>query len=219
MMEHYADVLVIRHPRDGAPAEAAGTTGVPVINAGDGYNEHPTQALLDLYTILREKGRLDGLTVALVGDMNIRGVHSLALGFAQFQSQVHFVSPEDQRMPVHWLDEFQRVGLRYEEHDTLDEILSLVDVIYLVMTKGSDFRSSRVDRPGGEVETDPAYVIDRQKLARARQDAIVLHPLPRLSELPQDVDPMASARYFAQPYYGVAVRMALLAMILGRAPY
>jgi aspartate carbamoyltransferase catalytic subunit len=188
-----------------------------VINAGDGYNEHPTQALLDLYTILREKGRLDGLTVALVGDMSIRGIHSLAVGLAQFQSQVHFVSPSDQRMPADWISHIRRLGLAYEEHATLDDVLGDVDVIYLVMTKGSDFRSSRVDQPDKEIETDLTYTIDRQKLLHAKRGAILLHPLPRLSELPVDVDVMASAKYFVQPYYGVAVRMALLAMILGRA--
>jgi aspartate carbamoyltransferase catalytic subunit len=216
MMEHYADILVIRHPHDGAPAEAANVCGTPVINAGDGYNEHPTQALLDLYTILREKGHLEQLSVAIVGDMNIRGIHSLCYGLSQFQSQVYFVSPKNQSMHPDWITEFKRVGLNYEEHETLDDILKLVDVIYLVMTKGSDFRSAHVDRTEERIETDPAYVIDCKKLANARHDVIVLHPLPRLSELPTDVDSMASARYFVQPYYGVAVRMALLAMIFGR---
>lgn len=218
MMEHYADVLVIRHPEDLAPARAAGVTGVPVINAGDGYNEHPTQALLDLYTILREKGHLDGLHVALVGDLNIRGMHSLPLGLAQFQSHAYFISPPDQSMPDPWLLEFQRAGLHYKELTTIDDVLTELDVIYLVMTQSADFRVSRVDPTAERARPPEEYVIDPEKLKRAKPDAILLHPLPRMSELPEEVDSMAHARYFVQSYYGVAVRMALLALLLGRAP-
>jgi aspartate carbamoyltransferase catalytic subunit len=218
MMEHYADVLVIRHPHDFAPAEAAAATGVPVVNAGDGYNEHPTQALLDLYTILREKGRLDGLDVALVGDLNIRGMHSLPLGLAQFQSRAYFISPPDQCMPAPWLSEFQRAGLHYQEVSTIDDVLAKLDVIYLAMTKSADFRVSRVEPTTEKRKTPKEYVIDPEKLKRANPEVILLHPLPRTSELPEDVDPMGNARYFVQSYYGVAVRMALLALILGRAP-
>jgi aspartate carbamoyltransferase catalytic subunit len=218
MMENYADVLVIRHPQDGAPAEAAAVSGVPVINAGDGYNEHPTQGLLDLYTIFREKGHLDGLSVALIGDMSIRVTHSLPLGLAQFQSRVYFISPSGQSMPDPWLAEFQRVGLDYAELEKVDDVLDELDVIYLIGVKGTDFHVARVE-PGTERPlTSEDYVINREKLAQAKSNVIVLHPLPRTDELPKDVDSMASARYFVQSYYGVAMRMALLALILGRAP-
>ncbi len=218
MMENYADVLVIRHPQDGAPAEAASITDVPVVNAGDGYNEHPTQILLDLYTILREKGRLGGLCVGLVGDMNMRVMHSLPLALAQFQSRVYFISPPDRSMPEPWLGEFQRLGLKYEERTHIDEVLSELDVIYLFGANTPSYAKARTQAVSKRPLTPPAYVIDREKLARAKPDVILLHPLPRTDELPKDVDSLASARYFVQAYYGVAVRMALLALILGRTP-
>lgn len=218
VMSGYADAIVIRHPQDGAPAQAASVVDVPIINAGDGYNEHPTQALLDAYTIMREKGRLDGLEIAMVGDMNMRVMHSLPLICAQFQSKIHFVSPEDRTMPVDWLEEYDRVGLDYEAHTSAEELLHQIDVIYLMGTKTPSYAKGHVKTGENRVTTPPAYIIDREKLLRARSDAILLHPLPRTDELPKDVDTMAAARYFVQAHYGVAVRMALLSLLLGKTP-
>jgi len=218
MMESYADVVVVRHPRDGAPAEAAGYVDVPVINAGDGYNEHPTQSLLDLYTIQREAGRLDGLRIALVGDMNMRVLHSLPLALAQFQLQVFFVSPEEQSMPEAWIQEFQKVGLNFEERRVLDDILDTLDVIYLMGTKTPSYAIGKTESGAGHPVTPKPYVIEPEKLALAKQDLILLHPLPRTDELPTEVDELAPSRYFIQAYYGVAVRMALLALMMGKAP-
>lgn len=218
MMEGYADLLVIRHPKDGAPAEAAEATDIPVINAGDGYNEHPTQSLLDAYTILREKGRLDGLRIAMVGDMNMRVMHSLPLVLAAFHSQVVFVSPKEQSMPECWLSEYRKVGLKYAEMDSLDGILEDLDAIYLMGTKTPSYAQGRVDAGAERATTPQAYIIDRDKLAETKTDLIVLHPLPRADELPADIDSMASARYFVQAHYGVAVRMALLALLMGKIP-
>jgi aspartate carbamoyltransferase catalytic subunit len=217
MMANYADVLVVRHPQDGAPADAAAASSAPVINAADGYNEHPTQALLDLYTIRRERGHLDKVSVALIGDMSIRVLHSLPLGLARYQAKAYLISPADQSMPEPWLAEFDRAGLDYEELEKMDDVLPEVDVIYLVMTRSSDFHVSRADADIERPVTLPDYVIDRKKLDRARPDVILLHPLPRTDELPRDVDSHPAARYFEQAKYGVAVRMALLALILGRA--
>lgn len=218
MMASYADVIVIRHSRDGAPAEAAGYLDVPVINAGDGYNEHPTQSLLDAYTIYRERGTLDGLRIALVGDMNMRVLHSLPLALAPFQSELFFVSPSEQSMPASWLEEYQRLGLRYTEVSTLDGILDSLDVIYLMGTKTPSYAEERTQGSQQRPPTPPAYVINPDKLARAKSDLILLHPLPRTDELPVEVDPLPSVRYFVQAYYGVAVRMALLALMMGRRP-
>lgn len=218
MMESYADMLVIRHPKDGAPAEAAAATDIPVINAGDGYNEHPTQGLLDAYTIYREKGRLDGLQIALVGDMNMRVLHSLPLALAAFGSQVYFISPKDQAQPDIWRAEYQKVGLKYKELETLDGILPELDVIYLMSTKTPSYSQGRVEASMEHESTPRPYIIDREKLERARKDVIVLHPLPRADELPVEIDAMSAARYFVQAQYGVAVRMALLAAIMGRTP-
>jgi len=218
MMENYADVLVMRHPQDGAPAQAAAIAGVPVINAGDGYNEHPTQALLDLYTILRERGQLEGVRVGLVGDMRIRVFHSLALGLARYRAKTCFVSPVEASMPSQWKEEFGRVGLTYMETQSLEDVLSELDVIYLLGTKPPSFSVGRSEAMDVRPSTSPEYVVNCEKLARASPDLLLLHPLPRTDELPTEVDEHASQRYFVQAHYGVAVRMALLALIMGRAP-
>lgn len=217
MMEHYADAVVIRHPRDHAPAEAASYVDIPVINAGDGYNEHPTQSLLDVYTILRERGHLDDMRIALVGDMNMRVMHSLPFALAPFSPQVYFVSPPDQAMPEAWLERFRRSGLAFEQRTDLEAILGDLDVIYLMGTKTPSYAKGLTERPSERPRTPAPYVIDIEKLQRARSDLILLHPLPRTDELPPEVDQTEAARYFRQAYYGVAVRMALLAMIFGRA--
>ena len=214
-LEAYADLVVLRHPEVGASQTAARYSRKPIINAGDGVGEHPTQALLDIYTIQREKGRLEGLNVALVGDMNMRVMHSLPLGLAQFQCKVHIISPSDQSMPQHWLDEYKRVGLDYEEHTGIEDVLPKLDVIYLMGTKTPSFSEGRVEAGQKRESTPSAYIIDRDKLSRAKSDIILLHPLPRADELSKDVDSIASARYFVQAHYGVAVRMALLSLIMG----
>ncbi len=218
MMESYADVLVIRHPQDFAPAEAAAAVDVPVINAGDGYNEHPTQAMLDLYTIKREKGQITGLNVGLVGDMTMRVVHSLALGLARYQAKVLFVSPPDARHPEPWIEEYKRIGLDYEEADSIDDVLPQLDVIYSLTVNPPSFHLGRSDAVQDRPKTPDAYVITPAKLARAKKDVIVLNPLPRKDELPPETDAYSAARYFVQANYGVAVRMALLSMLLGKAP-
>jgi aspartate carbamoyltransferase catalytic subunit len=219
MMESYADVLVIRHPQDGAPAEAASITDIPVINGGDGYNEHPTQSLLDVYTILQEKGDLDGLRIALVGDMNMRVMHALPLALAQYKIHVDFVSPPEQSMPEHWLNEYQRLGLSYEERANLDDILEDLDVIYLMGTKTPSYAEGRTETKKDDRPLTPKpFVIDKEKLEHAKPGLIVLHPLPRTDELPMHVDTMDAARYFVQARYGVTLRMALLGLIMGRTP-
>jgi aspartate carbamoyltransferase catalytic subunit len=218
MMESYSDIIVIRHPDDFAPAQAAQLVEVPVVNAGDGYNEHPTQSLLDVYTIFREKGTVEGLKIALVGDMNMRVMHGLPLALAEYGAQVYFVSPPDRAMPEQWIREFQQAGLKFEEKETLDGILEELDVIYLMGTLTPSYAQGRTDAKAERARTPEAYVIDRKKLDRAQPNLIVLHPLPRADELPKDIDPLPAARYFAQAQYGVAVRMALLSLILGRWP-
>jgi aspartate carbamoyltransferase catalytic subunit len=218
MMESYSDLIVIRHPDDFAPAQAAQGVEVPVVNAGDGYNEHPTQSLLDVYTILREKGRVDGLKIALVGDMNMRVMHGLPLALAAYDTRVYLVSPPDRSMPEMWIQEFRNAGLQFVEQETLDGILGELDVIYLMGTVTPSYAQGRTDAKADRTQTPEAYVIGRDKLERARPDLIVLHPLPRADELPKDIDHLPAARYFAQAHHGVAVRMALLSLILGRSP-
>jgi aspartate carbamoyltransferase catalytic subunit len=218
MMENYADFIVIRHPNDGAAAEAAAIADVPVINAGDGYNEHPSQSLLDVYTILEEKGELDGLNIALVGDMNMRVMHSLPLALAHYRCHTYFISPREQSMPQAWLHKFHEIGLDYEELVDIEDILGDLDVIYLMGTTTPSYAKGRVDSSVEHPSTPQPYIIDRKKLARAKPDMILLHPLPRADELPENVDSTPAARYFRQAHYAVAVRMAILALIMGRIP-
>jgi aspartate carbamoyltransferase catalytic subunit len=218
MMESYADVLVIRHPEEFSPKHASEFTDVPIINAGDGYNEHPTQAMLDVYTILRERGHLDNLCVGLVGNMNLRAIHSLALGLARFQAKVYFVSPPDAAMPDIWVEEYKRMGLNYETATSLNDVIQDVDVIYPVATSHPDYHVGHTADKGERIATPKEFIVDREKIDRAKPSLIVLHSLPRTDELPVDVDPHNSARYFIQAHYGVANRMALLSLILGKAP-
>jgi len=216
MMESYSDVLVIRHPKDFAPAAAAEVVDIPVINAGDGYNEHPSQSLLDVYTILRKKGRLDGLKIALVGDMNMRVMHALPLALAEYDCKVYFVSPKDQSVPTVWLEEFHKRNLNFQELEEIDEQLGQLDAIYLMGTLTPSYGQGRVEVAKEKPHTPQPYVIDRDKLEKAKPDILLLHPLPRTDELPKEVDALPSAQYFIQARYGVVVRMALLGLIFGR---
>jgi aspartate carbamoyltransferase catalytic subunit len=218
MMDSYADYLVIRHFQDFAPAQAAEVAEAPVINAGDGYNEHPTQALLDMYTMLRCKGRLDGLKIALVGDMNMRVMHSLPVALARYDTKLYFVSPAEQSMPARWLDEGRKVGMDFQELRDLEGIIDQLDVIYLMGTKTPSYGKGQTEAAAEKPKTPEPYVIDRQKLSRAKDDLVLMHPLPRTDELPKDVDSLAQAKYFEQARNGVIVRMALLALMAGKAP-
>lgn len=218
MIENYSDVLVMRHPMDGAPEEAASEISIPVINGGDGYNEHPTQGILDTYTVLKEKGKIDGLTITLIGDMRIRVMHSFPLALARYETLLHFVSTNEEGMPGIWKDEFERIGVRYEEHKNLDDILPVTDVFYYIPLSLPSFDVSREDAPEEGSTSPSSLTLTKEKLQKAKPNAIVLHPLPRTHELPTEIDPTFAARYFVQAFYGVPIRMALLALILGRVP-
>jgi aspartate carbamoyltransferase catalytic subunit len=216
MLESYADVVVIRHPREGAPAEMARAIEIPVISGGDGYNEHPTQALLDVYTIRREKGGVDGLHVGLAGDMNIRVMHSLPIALARYHARVSLISPKGMRLPTEWRQRFGDAGLEYEEVQAIEEVLPTLDVLYLIPAEMSSFHVARSEVAEDKRLSPAGFVVNDDTLARARADLIVLHPLPRGNEIPKAFDVSNAARYFKQAYYGVAVRMALLALVLGR---
>lgn len=218
MIENYADILVIRHPKDGAPAEAAEVCRVPIFNAGDGYNEHPTQALTDLYTIRREKGNIDGLTLAIVADMRMRALHSLPLGLGRYNTKVYFVSPPEKTLPTKWKEELNRIGLDYEEKDNIEEIIEKVDVIYMHTVVNPDYSIGRADVVQEKNPTPQGCILNRDKLRKAKSGVIVLHPFQRADEMPIEIDQTYSARYFQQAFYGVAIRMALLALVLGRVP-
>ncbi|MGB9835598.1 MAG: aspartate carbamoyltransferase [Candidatus Saccharicenans sp.] len=210
----YADVIVIRHPEVGSAALAAQYAGKPVINAGDGVGEHPTQALLDVFTIKEELGRLDGLTVTMLGDLKYgRTVHSLARLLTRFENiRLHYVSPDVLRMPREVIDEVAEKGLPQDEHETLDEVLPETDVLYVTRVQ-----RERFDNLEEYEKVKDAYVVTARTLEKAKDRMIVMHPLPRVNEIAMEVDKDPRAAYFRQMEYGLYVRMALLAMVLGKA--
>jgi aspartate carbamoyltransferase catalytic subunit len=215
MLEFYGDVIVMRHFQQGAPHEAARWASIPVINAGDGWGEHPTQVLTDLYTILHEKERLDGLKFLLIGDMRMRTMHSIAYAMSQFDIDAFFVSPPDMSLTDEFKQELTDLNLNFKEIEHVEEAISEVDVIYMEPVVQPDYTKSRDERSGDVGMTPANYKVTKELLRKAKQDSIILHSLPRMDELPPDVDDTRHARYWIEAYNGVVVRMALLALVLG----
>ena len=212
-VEGYADVIVLRHPQTGAAHEAAQATDKPILNAGDGAGQHPTQSLLDLYTIQKEKGAVDGLTVVLAGDLkNGRTVHSLALLLANFDVRFIFVAPSVLRMPPGILDQLQEKGISVQETEDLAVGLQEGDVLY--MTR---IQRERFENPDEYDRLKNSYVLTRAQVDGAKDGIVIMHPLPRVNEIAEDVDSHPGAAYFRQAANGVPVRMALLALVCGRA--
>lgn len=226
MLENYGDVIVMRHFQRGAPHEAARWSSVPVINAGDGWGEHPTQILADLYTVRGERGRLDGLSWLAVGDMRMRTMHSLGHALSQFDCTVTFVGPPpgalfpgspDMRMPTEFKAQFDRSALDFREAEHVDEAIVGADVILVEPVIQPDYTRSHHAAIDEEKPVTPAnYKITRELLmAKAKSDAILLHSLPRMDELPADIDSTRWSRLWPQASNGVVLRMALLALVLG----
>jgi aspartate carbamoyltransferase len=211
-VENYADVIVLRHPKIGAAAEAAAATERPVINAGDGAGQHPTQSLLDVYTILKEKGTIDGLTIACVGDLKYgRTVHSLAELLSLYKVRLIFVSPISLRMPAELINKLKEKGVPTEETEDLKEALKKSDVLYMTRIQKERFEDqTEYERLKG------VYILTRSMLKNAKKGIIIMHPLPRVNEIATDVDSYEGAAYFRQVANGVPVRMALLALVTGR---
>ena len=212
-LECYADVIVLRHPEVGASALAAKYARKPIINAGDGVGEHPTQALLDLFTIVAELGKIDGLTVTMLGDLKYgRTVHSLARLLSLYDVKLNYVSPDIFRMPEEIVAEIQQQGIFQAEYSSLDETIQNTDVLYVTRVQKERFS----DLSEYEIVKN-AFVITAETLKIAKDEMIVMHPLPRVGEISMDVDDDPRAAYFRQMEYGLYVRMALLAMVLGKA--
>jgi aspartate carbamoyltransferase len=212
-LECYADVIVLRHPEVGSAAVAAQAARKPVINAGDGVGEHPTQALLDLFTILEELGRVDGLTVTMLGDLKYgRTVHSLARLLSLYRVRLQYVSPEMLRMPAELVADLKAKGVSQSEYRTLEDALSESDVLYVTRVQKERFEDLDLYE-----QVKSAYVITPEILSHAKEQMIVMHPLPRVGEISMEVDADPRAAYFRQMEYGLYVRMALLAMVLGKA--
>ncbi len=216
MLEYYGDVLVMRHFQQGAPHEAARWASIPVINAGDGWGEHPTQVLTDLYTVQREVGTVDGLTWVCIGDMRMRTMHSLAYALTQFDARMISIAPPEMSLTDEFKAEIAEQNLVIEEAEHIRDVIGEADVIYMEPVVQADYTKGRDER-GEEVGTTPDnYRVTRELLAEgAKSSAIILHSLPRMDELPTDVDSTRHARYWQEAYYGVVMRMALLALVLG----
>jgi aspartate carbamoyltransferase len=214
-LECYADVIVLRHPETGSAAIAAKAARKPVINAGDGIGEHPTQALLDTFTIFEElgAGQVDGMTVTMLGDLKYgRTVHSLARLLSLFNVKINYVSPDILRMPKEVMDEVDEKGIPQAEFDSLDKVLPETNVLYVTRVQ-----KERFEDPAEYEKVKGAYVIDPEIMKAAKQEMIVMHPLPRVGEISVDFDDDPRAAYFRQMEYGLYVRMALLAMVLGKS--
>ena len=211
MIESYADVAVIRHPAVGSAEELAEGAGIPIINGGDGAGEHPTQALLDLYTIRKEKQAVEGLTVALIGDLkNGRTVHSLSKLLSYYRIRFYFVSPKSLAMPSEITSALCQRGIEVVETTDLIEATSKSDVIYVTRIQKERFESIEdYERLKG------VYVIDRKLLDKAKPGLTIMHPLPRINEISREVDEFEGAAYFRQAANGVPVRMSLLALVAG----
>jgi aspartate carbamoyltransferase catalytic subunit len=215
MLEFYGDVIVMRHFQQGAPHEAAKWASVPIINGGDGWGEHPTQILTDLYTVLREKGRIDGLRWLAVGDMRMRTMHSLGYALTQFDCPITFVAPPDMSLLPEFKAELKQYSLNFREAEHVEQAIAEADVILVEPVVQPDYTQSRQE--AGEHGLTPAnYKITRELLeSKAKPDAILLHSLPRMDEIPTDVDITRWSRYWQEAFNGVVMRMALLALVLG----
>ena len=215
MLEFYGDVIVMRHFQQGAPHEAAKWASVPIINGGDGWGEHPTQILTDLYTVLREKGRIDGLKWLAVGDMRMRTMHSLGYALTQFDCPITFVSPPEMSLTDEFKADLNKYNLNFREAEHVEQAIADADVILVEPVIQPDYTQSRQE--AGEHGMTPAnYKITRELLAtKAKPDSILLHSLPRMDEIPPDVDITRHSRYWQEAFNGVVMRMALLALVLG----
>jgi len=209
-VENYADIIALRHPLEGAAKLAAEFSKVPILNAGSGAEEHPTQALMDLYTIQKEKGRIDGLKIALVGDLRYgRTVHSLAYALSLYNIELHLISPESLRMRHGVIRAIQNKISIFEDTN-LEKVIPQIDVLYVTR-----IQKERFPDPAEYAKVKGIYKIDLKTLKNAKNDMIILHPLPRLDEIAAEVDSTPQARYFQQVWNGIVVRMALLALVLG----
>ncbi len=210
-VESYSDIIVLRHPHEGSSRLAAHFSSKPVINAGDGAGQHPTQTLLDLFTIRSEKGGIEGMKVVMVGDLKYgRTAHSLAVALSMFGAELTFVAPETLQMPTDTVDQVSEVGHAPRLTSDLESVISEADVLYVTR-----IQRERFPDPEEYNKVAGTYRIDKTLLREARKDLIVLHPLPRVDEIAPEVDYTDHAKYFRQAFNGVPMRMAILMALLG----
>lgn len=211
IVSNYVDLIVMRHPMEGAAEIAASVAPVPVVNAGDGANQHPTQTLLDMYTILQTQGRLDDLTINMVGDLRYgRTVHSLSQAMSYFNPNYVFTAPDELKMPHKYLEELDAKGIRYTQTESLEEHLNDCDILYMTRVQQERFPSKEdYDR------VKDIYELTASMLGGVRPNMKILHPLPRITEIAKDVDNTPYAYYFQQAQNGMFIRMAVISYLLG----
>ena len=213
MVESYSDVIVVRHPNDGAARLASITSKKPVINAGDGSNQHPSQTLLDLYTIKEEKGTLSNLSIAFVGDLKYgRTVHSLVKALTHFNPTIYFVSPKILQMPTYLIDDLDKNNIKYEILEDFRDCLDKIDVFYMTRIQKERFPDIE-----DYEKVKGVYVINKKNiLGKCKEDMIILHPLPRVDEISTDLDETKHALYFKQAKNGIPVRQAMMMKVLDK---
>ena len=210
VVENYADIIVLRHPLEGAARLASEFATVPIINGGSGAEEHPTQALLDLYTILRERKQIDGLNIALMGDLRYgRTVHSLAYALSLYDVKLYLISPELLKMRREVLDTIKG-KIKIVQKQKIEGTLSKIDILYVTRIQKERFADM-----GEYAKVKGAYKINLDLLKNAKKDLVIMHPLPRIDEISGEVDETPHAKYFRQVWNGVVMRMALLSLIFG----
>lgn len=208
-VENYCDLIVLRHPQMGSAKFAAEASEVPIINAGDGAGHHPTQTLLDLYTIRKEFGTIQNLKIGLLGDLKYgRTVHSLAYATSRFDNSLYFISPDGLEMPEEIIDDLLKRETKVTESSSLEEVLPELDVLYVTR-----IQKERFSDPSKYNEVKDSYKVDLEILKLGNEDLRVLHPLPRVDEIAPEVDKSPHAKYFEQAFYGVTVRMALISLL------
>ena len=210
-ISQYADIIIMRHVVEGAARYASEVVTIPVVNAGDGANQHPTQALLDLYSIVKTQGTLENLTLGLVGDLRLgRTVHSLVQAMADFNPKFYFASPSHLRMPGYIKDDLLAKGVRFEEVKEIDEIMPNLDIMYVTR-----IQKERFAVPEDYEKVKDSYIITSEFLKNVKPTFKVLHPLPRVNEITMDVDKTQYAYYFQQAKNGVFMRQAIISLLLG----
>ncbi len=208
---NYSDLIVMRHPLDGSSRWASEVAGIPIINAGDGANQHPTQCLLDMYSIRKTQGSLDNIHIAFVGDLKYgRTVHSLTIALAQFNTTFHLVSPPELKLPSAVKKYIKDAGLNYHQYTDLNDVMDKVDILYMTRIQKERFAD-----PMEYEKVKNSYILKNEMLDNSKENMRVLHPLPRVNEIEEAVDLNPKAYYFQQALNGVYVREALLARTLG----
>ncbi len=212
MAERYSDVIVIRSPIEGSARLAAEATSIPVINGGDGANQHPTQTLLDLYTIQKAKKNIDGLKIGFLGDLKYgRTVHSLAIALSYWKVDLYFITPDALQMPDHYLKDLKEVGIKCYQTDDVFAVSKNLDILYVTR-----IQQERFPDPMEYEKYKNAYRLDQSLLSHIKEDLKIMHPLPRVGEISPELDETKHAIYFEQAGNGVTVRKALLALVLGK---